>query len=92
MRELSLFTGLGGGIYGSLILGWKTVAYVEKNEHCQAVIKQRQADGWFDKGEVYGDIADFNKNSAHKYTGQIDVLTGLSLPTVQRGWQGQGNK
>lgn len=76
MRELSLFTGMGGGIYGSLILGWETIAYVEKEEYCQKVIKQRQLDGWFDKGEIYGDIADFNKHHAKKYTGKIDVITG----------------
>lgn len=76
MKELSLFTGMGGGIYGSLILGWQTVAYVERDEYCQKVIKQRITDGWFDPGEIYGDIEDFNKNDAHKYTGQIDILTG----------------
>lgn len=76
MKELSLFSGIGGGIYGSLILGWQTVAYVEKDPYCQQVLAQRIKDGWFDKGEIYGDIADFNKHHAHKYTGQIDILTG----------------
>lgn len=76
MKELSLFTGMGGGIYGSMILDWETVAYVEKDEYCRAVIAQRIKDGWFDNGEVYGDIAEFNKTDAAKYAGQIDVLTG----------------
>ncbi len=76
MNELSLFTGMGGGIYGSLILGWKTIAYVERDAYCQQVIKQRQLDGWFDKGEIYGDIADFNKDNASQYSGKVDVLTG----------------
>lgn len=76
MKELSLFTGMGGGIYGSLILGWQTVAYVERDEYCQKVIKQRIANGWFDAGDIYGDIKDFNEQHAHKYTGQIDILTG----------------
>ncbi len=76
MKELSLFTGMGGGIYGSLILDWKTVAYVEKDKYCQRVIKQRIADGWFDKGNIYGDIGEFNKHDAYKYRGKIDVLTG----------------
>lgn len=76
MKELSLFTGMGGGIYGSMILGWKTVAYVEKNEYCQAVIAQRIKDGWFDNGEIYGDIAEFNREHAHKYRGFIDIITG----------------
>ncbi len=76
MKELSLFTGMGGGIYGSLILGWETVAYVERDEYCQKVIKQRIADGWFDKGEIYGDIKEFNQKHAHQYAGGIDILTG----------------
>jgi uncharacterized membrane protein YeiH len=29
MRELSLFTGAGGGLLGSLILGWEPVQFVE---------------------------------------------------------------
>ena len=53
MRELSLFSGIGGGgIYGSLILGWETAAYVEKDEYCQAVIRQQIADGWFNQGNM----------------------------------------
>lgn len=76
MKELSLFTGLGGGIYGSIILGWQTVAYVEKDKFCRKLIAQRIEDGWFDKGEVYDEITEFNKRHAHKYKGQIDVLTG----------------
>ena len=76
MRELSLFSGIGGGIYGSLILGWETAAYVEKDEYCQAVIRQRIADGWFHQGNIYGDIAEFNRHHAAEYAGTIDVLTG----------------
>lgn len=76
MKELSLFTGMGGGIYGSLILGWQTAAYVEKDPYCQAVIRQRIADGWFEKGNIYGDIAEFNRTAATDYAGAIDVLTG----------------
>ena len=75
MRELSLFSGIGG-IYGSLILGWETAAYVEKDEYCQAVIRQRIADGWFHQGNIYGDIAEFNRHHAAEYAGTIDVLTG----------------
>jgi len=76
MRELALFAGIGGGIYGSIILNWKTIAYVEKDAYCRAVLAQRINDGWFDKGSIYGDIEDFNRNHAHKYRGLVDVLTG----------------
>ncbi|WP_227430437.1 DNA cytosine methyltransferase [Psychrobacter sp. I-STPA6b] len=76
MKELSLFTGMGGGVYGSMILGWEAVAYVEKDEYCRQVIAQRIKDGWFDNGDIYGDIKEFNAKHAQKYAGQIDVLTG----------------
>ena len=76
MKELSLFTGIGGGVYGSMILGWQTVAYVEQDEYCRQVIQQRINDGWFDNGEIYGDIAEFNRADAAKHAGQIDILTG----------------
>ena len=91
MNELSLFTGIGGGVYGSLILGWKVLAYVEKDEYCQKVIKQRQEDGWFEKGPIYGDIKEFNKKHAKKFKGKIDVITGgfpcqpFSTAGVQKG-------
>ncbi|WLG14614.1 DNA cytosine methyltransferase [Psychrobacter cibarius] len=76
VKELALFAGQGGGIYGSMILGWNTVAYVEKNKYCQKVLRQRMQDGWFDNGEIYDDITEFNANHAHKYRGLIDVITG----------------
>ena len=41
MRELSLFTGAGGGLLGSLILGWRTVAAVENDPYCQRVLCER---------------------------------------------------
>lgn len=41
MRELSLFTGAGGGLLGSLILGWRTVAAVEIDPYCQRVLCAR---------------------------------------------------
>lgn len=59
-----------------MILGWQTVAYVEQDEYCRQVIQQRINDGWFDNGEIHGDIKDFNEKHASKYAGQIDILTG----------------
>lgn len=76
MKEVSLFTGLGGGIYGSLILGWQTIAYVERNKYCQKLIKQRIQDGWFDNAKIYSDIKRFNDKHAYKYKGYTDILTG----------------
>lgn len=38
MRELSLFTGTGGGLLGTKLLGWRHIGYVEKNDYCQQVL------------------------------------------------------
>ena len=46
MKELSLFSGAGGGILGTKLLGWETIGYVEYNEYCQRVIAQRIKDEW----------------------------------------------
>lgn len=77
MRELSLFTGVGGGILGSKLLGWKTVGYVEFNDYCQRIIKQRIADGIFDNAPIFGDITAFNSEGyADAYKGLVDIITG----------------
>ena len=54
MRELSLFTGAGGGILGSKLLGWKTVGYVEWEDYPQRVLAQRIEDGLIDDARGIG--------------------------------------
>lgn len=57
--ELSLFTGSGGGLLGTKQLGFTPCGYVEWNEHCQKVIKQRIVDGVLEDAPVFGDIGAF---------------------------------
>jgi DNA (cytosine-5)-methyltransferase 1 len=77
MRELSLFTGTGGGILGSKLLGWTTVGYVEWEPYCQRVIRQRIEDGIFDNAPIFGDIRAFNgEGYAESYKGVVDIVTG----------------
>ena len=46
MKELSLFSGAGGGLLATKhLLGWETIGYVEIDEYCQAVLAQRIEDG-----------------------------------------------
>lgn len=74
--ELSLFTGAGGGVWGTKLLGWKTVGYVERDEYCQKVIAQRIGDGVFDIAPIFSDIQTFNAMGyARSYTGLVDVVT-----------------
>ena len=73
MRELSLFTGAGGGVYASLLLGHQLVGYVEHNEYCQKVIRQRITDGIFHDAPIFGDIREFDGSS---YRGSVDIISG----------------
>lgn len=77
MRELSLFSGAGGGLLGSKLLGWTTVGYVEYEEYCQKVLRQRIADGILDAAPIFGDIRKFiSEGYADAYQGMVDVVTG----------------
>lgn len=77
MRELSLFSGAGGGIYGSKLLGWSTKGYVEWEEYPQKVIAQRIKDGIFDEAPIFGDVRTFvSEGYARKYRGMVDIVTG----------------
>ena len=76
LHELSLFTGAGGGLLGTKLLGWKAIGYVEKEPYCQKVIRQRIADGILDAAPIFGDIRKFiSEGYAASYTGLVDVLT-----------------
>lgn len=76
LRELSLFSGAGGGLLGSKLLGWRTIGYVEINDYCQRVIAQRIKDGILDKAPIFGDIRAFIRDGfASAYSGLVDVVS-----------------
>ena len=76
MRELSLFTGAGGGLLGTMLLGWEHIGYVEYDHYCQKIIKQRIEDGILDAAPIYGDIRKFiSEGYAEAYQGMADVIT-----------------
>ena len=66
LRELSLFTGAGGGLLGSLLLGWEPVQFVEHDPYCQRVLAAR-----FPDVPCHSDVRDF-----HPVPGSCDVVTG----------------
>ena len=77
MRELSLFTGTGGGLLGSHLLGWTPIGYVEFNEYCQRVIRQRINDEILPSAPIFGDVREFvQSGTAREYRGFADVVTG----------------
>jgi DNA (cytosine-5)-methyltransferase 1 len=75
IRELSLFTGAGGGLLASRLLGWETIGYVESEDYCQRVVAQRIADGILDVAPIFGDIRAFADQWAERYRGVVDVIT-----------------
>ena len=99
MRELSLFSGAGGGLLGTKMLGWNCVGYVEFNEYCQKVLAQRIQDGLLDEAPIFGDIDHFIESGASKkYQGFVDVVTAgfpcqpFSVAGKQRGQNDERNK
>lgn len=76
MRELSLFTGAGGRLLGTKLLGWECIGYVESETYCQRVIEQRIADGVFDRAPIFNDIREFiESGAADQYKGIADVVS-----------------
>ena len=99
MFELSLFTGAGGGVLGSKILGWEAVGYVEWDKYCQKILAQRIQDGFLDEAPIFGDIDEFIKSgAAKKYEGFVDVVTAgfpcqpFSVAGKKRGKDDERNK
>ena len=84
MRELSLFSGAGGGLLGTKhLLGWTTIGYVEWEDYCQKVLAQRIKDGWLDEAPIFGDIRAFNDKWAERYRGLVDVISAGNTKDCQ---------
>ena len=76
MNELSFFTGGGGGLLGSCLMGWRVIGYVEKDSYCKRIIEARIKDGHLDAAPVFDDVVLFNSEGyAQAYQGMVDVFT-----------------
>lgn len=98
MYELSLFSGIGGSLLGSLLLGWRPIGYVEIDEYCQRVLAQRIRDGFLPPAPIFGDVHQFLLcGAAAQYRGFVDVVTAdfpyqfLSTSTTRGGPHGPRN-
>lgn len=73
IKEFHLFAGIGGGIYGGMILGHTCCAGVEIDNYAQNVLRQRQKDGWLEPFDIYPDITTLDGS---KFKNSFDVLCG----------------
>lgn len=77
LKELSLFSGAGGGLLGTHhLLGWECIGYVEWNDYCQRVLAARIADGLIPAAPIFTDVREFvQSGAAEQYRGFADVVT-----------------
>lgn len=76
MNELSLFSGAGGGLLGTMLLGFRPIGYVEWDDYCQRVIAARIRDGILPDAPIFGDIKTFiDSGCAELYRGVTDIIT-----------------
>lgn len=72
MKSMHLFSGAGGGLLSSLILGHESVCAVEWDAFCCAVLRERAAEGWFPNLQVFeGDVRLF---PASDWKGRVDCI------------------
>ncbi len=72
MNELALFAGVGGGVLGGRLLGWRSVCYVEKDAYCVKILRARIAEGYLCDAPIWGDIKTFD---GRPWSGCVDIIT-----------------
>jgi DNA (cytosine-5)-methyltransferase 1 len=84
MRCIELCAGDGGGLLANLILGHTTICAVEREPHCQAVLRARQTQGFLPEFPIHDDVRRFD---GRPWRGAVDVLSG-GIPC--QGFSGAG--
>jgi len=73
LNELALFAGAGGGILAGKLLGWKTIAAVEREPYPISVLIQRQNEGFLPPFPIWDDVCTFD---GKPWNGIVDVISG----------------
>jgi len=73
MNELALFAGIGGGILGGHLLGWRTVCAVEWEAYLASVLAARQNDKLLPPFPIWDDVQTFD---GKPWKGIVDVVSG----------------
>jgi DNA (cytosine-5)-methyltransferase 1 len=86
LNELALFSGIGGGILGGKLLGWRTVCAVEQDPYCIAALAQRQNEGFLSPFPIWDDVCTFD---GKPWRGVVDVVSG-GFPCTDISVAGKG--
>jgi DNA (cytosine-5)-methyltransferase 1 len=73
VNELALFAGAGGGLLGSILLGWRTVCAVEIDPECRASLLARQRDGILERFPIWDDVCTFD---GRPWRGRVQLVSG----------------
>lgn len=70
---LELFAGVGGGILGHKLLGWRTVCAVEFQEYQRKVLQARQNEGYLESFPFWNDARTFD---GKPWRGSVHIVAG----------------
>jgi len=89
LRELSLFSGIGGSsLAGELTGAWRTVCAVEAEPFCREVLLRRQQDGLLPLFPIWDRIETFDGCA---WRGVVDLVSaGWPCPPVSLAGRGRG--
>jgi len=86
MNELALFAGVGGGILGGKLLGWRTICAVEWEAYPSSVLCARQNEGLLPPFPIWSDICSFD---GKPWRGIVDIISG-GFPCTDISIAGKG--
>jgi DNA (cytosine-5)-methyltransferase 1 len=88
VNELALFSGAGGGLLGSALLGWRTVCAVERDAHSAQLLAQRQNDRILEPFPIWSDVCSFD---GRPWRGFVDVVSaGFPCQDISPAGNGAG--
>lgn len=73
MRTLDCFSGIGGGILASHLLGHRILCAIEKDAYCRDILLHHQNAGHLEPFPIWDEIETFN---GHFWNGFIDLVQG----------------
>ena len=86
MNELALFAGIGGGVLGGKLLGWRTICAVEWEAYPSSVLCARQNEGLLPPFPIWSDICSFD---GKPWRGIVDIISG-GFPCTDISIAGKG--